>query len=240
MNHNWWRASPTCLHWKCLGKKDIASSSFFQHAQCYHFQILKRKYWKITTILWQLCAAMMSWIGCLLKDSELFILFAKNSQILLKNSIIPILLTFIYLNRWSLGDFTKMEETQMEMFNFLWLIWDHYLPLTPTKNDWPPWHPQGGVQIYPKGKFTKVSFFLQCSKMQIIPLKNFNIQTCFIQFLWFFGLKCWFKGQMISRIHLSLPNAYKLMCLIEISMEIGMLKILSGIIGHCTEGRISL
>jgi hypothetical protein len=39
------------------------------------------------------------------------------------------------LNRWSLGDFTKMEGTQMEMFTFLWLIWDHYLPLTPTKND---------------------------------------------------------------------------------------------------------
>ena len=29
---------------------------------------------------------------------------------------------FILLNRWSLGDFTKMEGTQMEMFNFLWLI----------------------------------------------------------------------------------------------------------------------
>ena len=54
--------------------------------------------------------------------------------------------------------------------------------------------------------------FPQCSKMQIIELKNFNIKTCFIQFLWFFRLKCWFKGQIISRIHLSLPNAYKLMC----------------------------
>jgi hypothetical protein len=58
----------------------------------------------------------------------------------------------------------------------------------------------------------KVSFFLQCSKMQIIPLKKFNIKTCFIQFLWFFRLQCWFKGQIISRIHLSLPNAYKLLC----------------------------
>ena len=48
--------------------------------------------------------------------------------------------------------------------------------------------------------------------MKIIPIKNFNIKTCFIQFLWFFRLKCWFKGQIISRIHLSLPNAYKLMC----------------------------
>ena len=59
---------------------------------------------------------------------------------------------------------------------------------------------------------TKVSFFHQwCSKMQLIPLKKIIIQTCFFQFLWFFRLKCWFKGQIISRIHLSLPNAYKLM-----------------------------
>ena len=47
--------------------------------------------------LWQLCATMMSWVGCLLKDSEHFILLAENSQILLKISVIPILLTFIYL-----------------------------------------------------------------------------------------------------------------------------------------------
>ena len=46
---------------------------------------------------WQLCAAMMSWVGYLLTNSELFILFAENSQILLKISVIPILSTFIYL-----------------------------------------------------------------------------------------------------------------------------------------------
>jgi hypothetical protein len=28
-----------------------------------------------------------------------------------------------------------MEGTQMEMFNFQWLILGHYLLLTPTKND---------------------------------------------------------------------------------------------------------
>ena len=38
---------------------------------------------------------IMSWVGCLLKDSELFILFAENRQILLKISFIPIFLTFI-------------------------------------------------------------------------------------------------------------------------------------------------
>ena len=42
-------------------------------------------------------SSMMSWVGCLLKDSELFILFAENSQMLLKISVIPILLTFFYL-----------------------------------------------------------------------------------------------------------------------------------------------
>ena len=30
---------------------------------------------------------------------------------------------------------------------------------------------------------TKVSFFLQCSKMQLITFQNFHIQTCFSQFL---------------------------------------------------------
>ena len=54
---------------------------------------------------------------------------------------------------------------------------------------------------------TKESFFIQCTKIQLITLQNFNIQTCFSQFLWFFS----FKGQ-ISRNHLILLNAYKLMC----------------------------
>ena len=35
--------------------------------------------------------------GCLLTDSELFILFAEIRQILLKISVIPILLTLMYM-----------------------------------------------------------------------------------------------------------------------------------------------
>ena len=42
-------------------------------------------------------SSTMSLVGCLLKDSELFILFSENSQILLKSSVFPILLTFMYL-----------------------------------------------------------------------------------------------------------------------------------------------
>ena len=34
---------------------------------------------------------------------------------------------------------------------------------------------------------SKVSFFVQCIKKQIISLQNFSVQTCFSQFLWFFS-----------------------------------------------------
>ena len=47
--------------------------------------------------MWQWCAAMISWVGCLLKDSKHFILFGKNSQLLLKIYVIPIHLSFIYM-----------------------------------------------------------------------------------------------------------------------------------------------
>ena len=57
--------------------------------------------------------------------------------------------------------------------------------------------------------------------MQLITIQNFNIKNYFNQFLWFFSLTCWFKGQIIFRIHLSLPNSYNWCVLIEISMEIG-------------------
>ena len=55
---------------------------------------------------------------------------------------------------------------------------------------------------------SKVSFCVQCTMMQLIQelitLQNFSVQSCFSQFLWFVSLKCWFKGQIISKIHLSL------------------------------------
>ena len=90
--------------------------------------------------------------------------------------------------------------------------------------------------IPPKMK-TKVSFFGQCSKMQSIPLKKFNIQICFFEFLWFFKSKCWSKGQIISRIHLSLPNAYKQMCFDRNINGNRDVKFSIGIIGHCTDQR---
>ena len=84
---------------------------------------------------------------------------------------------------------------------------------------------------------SKVSFFGLCSKMQIIPIKNINIKKVVLQFLWFFRLKCGFKGQTISRIHLSLHNAYKLICFDRNINGNRDVKFLIGIIGHCTDGR---
>ena len=49
-------------------------------------------------------------------------------------ALVNVVVFLSILNRWYLGDFTKMEGTQMKMFNFLWPIFEHYLPLTPTKN----------------------------------------------------------------------------------------------------------
>ena len=46
---------------------------------------------------------------------------------------------------------------EMEFFNFLWLIWVHYLPLPPTQKDRPPRPPQlppGWGPNLPNGKFT--------------------------------------------------------------------------------------
>ena len=76
-----------------------------------------------------------------------------------------------------------------------------------------------------------------CSKMQIIPIKNLNIKKVVPQFLWFFRLKCRFKGKIISRIQLSLPNAYKMMCFDRNINGNRDVKFLIGIIGHCTDPR---
>ena len=54
----------------------------------------------------------MSRVGYLLKDSKLFILFAENSQIVLKIYVIPILLAFIYLVALYLLVFSK-QPTQL-------------------------------------------------------------------------------------------------------------------------------
>ena len=64
----------------------------------HNHQGLWNRYHTNVTIMWHNDElSSISWVGCLLKDWELFILFAENSQIFPKISVIPILLTFIYL-----------------------------------------------------------------------------------------------------------------------------------------------
>ena len=71
------------------------------------------------------------------------------------------------------------------------------------------------IEILPRCPFEgwpKVSFFDQCIEKQLITLQSFNIPTCSSPFFWFFSLKFWFKGQLISKKHLILRNAYKTKC----------------------------
>ena len=76
----------------------------------------------------------MSWVGCLLTDLELLILFAENSQILLKISVFPIFLTFMYLVALNLSKPTQLinvaEISHTRLRNRCrgaWKIW---------KNEW--------------------------------------------------------------------------------------------------------
>ena len=81
--------------------------------------------------------------------SRLLLTMAWFAKICPKNIMALLVIMLGPFNRWSLGDFTKMEGTQREMFNFLWLIWDHYLPLTPTKT---PLTPTGWGANLPKSQ----------------------------------------------------------------------------------------
>ena len=64
-------------------------------------------------------SSSLSWVDCLLTDSEVFILFAENSQILLKISVVPIYLTFMYLvalyqKNWAVNNI-KSTQTWIQL-----------------------------------------------------------------------------------------------------------------------------
>ena len=129
----------------------------------------------------------------------------------------------------------NISYTEKNSSNILWTTTQIYFEHNPTLHVLLTWlKPLSRFEFQFQcayNAFTKVSFFVQCTKVQLITLQNCNIQTFFSQFLWFFSVKCWFKGQIISRIHLSLPNVYSV--LIEISIEIGMLSFWSVINCFC-------
>ena len=76
---------------------------------------------------------MLSWVGCL---PTLFILFAENNQILLKISVIPILLTFIYLVALNLSVNRTTNSTQCptELIIAAHKCHKHFLRITILQN----------------------------------------------------------------------------------------------------------
>ena len=63
----------------------------------------------------------MSWVGCLLPDSELFILYVENCLILLIFSVITILLTLMYLVALNLLVNNQLNSSLNSTHNCNWL-----------------------------------------------------------------------------------------------------------------------
>ena len=113
--------------------------------------------------------------------------------------VINLILCYVNFEKWkTCGIFTKCMNL-MTFKKYIYFFKNfkipsclNELPGSPGSHNW--------GQNYHKLCHTKVSFFVQCIKKQLITLQNFNIQTCFSQFLWFFSIQCWFKGHVISRI----------------------------------------
>ena len=100
-------------------------------------QILRRSN---KNILWQVCAnelnLSISWVGSLLTDPELFILFSENSQIFLKFSLIPILLTFIYLVALNLLVNNQLNSKSTQLIIAAHNCHKHFLRITKLHLTW--------------------------------------------------------------------------------------------------------
>ena len=75
-----------------------------------------------------------------------------------------LLFTCQYLNMSLFSQSYISILCEMELCNFLWLMWSHYLPLPPIWNHWPPrphWPPPGGTPI--STTVHKTNFFSSAS-----------------------------------------------------------------------------
>ena len=93
-------------------------------------------------------------------------------------------LEVLLISKWSeMGDFNFCGQWSSRMLPLM-LWWS--LPWFPS------FYSDGHAvdKLNKETKITKVSFFVQFTKTQLITFQNFNIQTCFSQFLWFFSLIC--------------------------------------------------
>ena len=69
----------------------------------------------------------------------------------------------------------------MEFFNFLWLIWDHYLPLPPTQNDRSSWPPVAIPRV--GSKFTQIQIYYTKSWTQKYRPPNSDLEIFFSSLL---------------------------------------------------------
>ena len=85
------------------------------------------------------------------KNINLFlVLSARSSEKLIRRFWISLFIELVVVGMWKWVCFFNTVSgsrtnitllCEIEVFNFLWLIWDNYLPKAPTKNNRPPWHP---------------------------------------------------------------------------------------------------
>ena len=111
-------------------------------------------------------SSMMSWVGCLLKDSELFTLFSENSQILLKNYIIPILLTFVFL----VVNTKQPTQVIVELNSLL-----RHITVTFKRSDWGPIAKPKLARSLKVIVFINI-FFVFNLYFWIIPLPTFQLE----------------------------------------------------------------
>ena len=86
----WWGKAFFVIH-KVPLKLERRDQNFYAFHKCFNRISISATITELRLIInktmWQLRAAIVSWVGCLLKDSDVFILFAGKSQIPLKISI---------------------------------------------------------------------------------------------------------------------------------------------------------
>ena len=123
---------------------------------------------------------------------QYFMYLASNSNLII---------TILNIASGSEANITTPSE--MEFFNFLWLIWDHYIPLAPTQKDTPPWDPDLGAlhkiksapQFFlnsrPSLVLTQNLTYLRSRTLKLFRSKNWTLEVKKFPKLNFFQFFIW-------------------------------------------------
>ena len=155
-----------------------------------------------------LCLLMVALVRCcgtkilmaLLGRKKMNTLFLFKVVVYVMKQISPflwgLLPTLWHNNSWKNDDFFNAKTELKLLIHYCEVSWLNPCCLTFKEAGSQPQN----LALVDQLPSSKVSFLGLCSKMQIMPIKNLNIKKVVPQFLWFFRLKCWFKGQITSRI----------------------------------------